>query len=613
VTPTPTAYERKLVEKAFQVDLRGVVDLLSHHLYSSPRVYVRELLQNSVDAVTARRGHNPDAPAQVDIEPPEVTGDGTLRVHDTGIGLTEDEVHVLLATIGRTSKRDDLGFARHEFLGQFGIGLLSCFLVADEVRVLTRSAREPDAPTVQWRGYADGRYRVLPADEPRAEPGTTVSLVPRPGCEHWLTGPTVTELARLYGSLLPLDVRVAGTRTTVPTPPWLESHSSPDARREALDSFALNVLGVRPFDVVDLNVPEAGLTGVAFVLPVPANPASRAAHRVYLKRMLLAEGTEGLLPDWAFFARCVVDATELRPTASREALYEDDLLEATREALGEQLRDWLMRLATTDPGRMSEFLRIHQLGVKALALHDLGMLRLVYRWLPFETSTGTMTLGEFRRQHDTLRYTHTVDEFRQLSAVAAAQGVGLVNGGYTYDSEILSRLPQVDPDLGVSVLDPSELATHFDVIDPEVELRLRPFLMAARERMDRLGCEVTIRAYDPPSLPALYLVDRDGAHQAELRATREVADELWSDVLSAFDSGPLTARPQLVLNHRNPLVRRVSALPDRSLAGLAVEALYGQALLLGHHPLRPADTALLNRSFLGLLDWAVHDPDGGDR
>lgn len=612
-TLTRTGYGRMLVEKAFQVDLRGVVDLLSHHLYTSPRVYLRELLQNAVDAVTARRELDLEAPAQAEIEPPEVTGDGALRIRDTGIGLTEDEVHTLLATIGRSSKRDDLGYARHEFLGQFGIGLLSCFLVADEVRVLTRSARQPDAPTVEWRGYADGRYQVRPADEHRSEPGTTVVLVPRPGCEQWFTGPTVTELARLYGSLLPLDVRVAGTRTTVPAPPWLASHATPEARREALDSYAFDVLGIRPFDIIDLNVPEAGLTGVGFVLPVPANPAGRTAHRIYLKRMLLAEAAEGLLPEWAFFTRCVVDASELRPTANREALYEDDLLDATREALGDQLRDWLMRLATTDQGRMRQFLAIHQLGVKALALHDLGMLRLVYRWLPFETSGGTMTVAEFRRRHKEIRYTHTVDEFRQLSAVAAAQGVGLVNGGYTYDSEILARLPQMDPDLAVSALDPSELATHFDVVDPAAELGLRPFLSAARERLDRLGCEVTIRSYDPPSLPALYLLDREAAHQAELRATREVADELWTDVLSAFDTGSGLTRPQLVLNHRNPLVRKVAVLPDPELAGLAVEALYGQALLLGHHPLRPADTALLNRSFLGLLDWAVHDTDGGFR
>ncbi|MGH3656115.1 MAG: HSP90 family protein [Micromonosporaceae bacterium] len=616
------------MDKAFQVDLRGVVDLLSHHLYSSPRVYVRELLQNAVDAITARRDADPEAPARALIEPPEVTGDGTLRIIDTGIGLTEEEVHVLLATIGRSSKRDDFGFARHEFLGQFGIGLLSCFLVADEVRVVTRSAREPDAPTVEWRGYADGRYRVALAETPRDEPGTTVTLQARPGCDQWLTGPTVTKLAELYGSLLPINVTVASTpaptsgtasssgtasaggrRVTIPAPPWLATYRDPEARREALTAYAREVFGVAPFDIVDLHVPEAGLTGVAFILPVAANPASRGTHRIYLKRMLLAEGAEGLLPEWAFFARCIVDSDELRPTASREALYEDDLLDSTREALGERLRDWLMDLATTSPPRMREFLRVHQLGVKALSLYDLGMLRLVYRWLPFETSAGSMTLTEFRRQHPTIRYTQTVDEFRQLSAVAAAQGVGLVNGGYTYDSEILSRLPELDPEIAVSVLDPTDLATHFDLLDPETELALRPFLAAAGARLDRLGCDVTIRAYDPPSLPALYLLDREAAHQAELRSTREVADELWSDVLSAFDTDAAPVRPQLVLNHRNPLVRRISALADKSLGGLSVEALYGQALLLGHHPLRAADTALLNRSFLGLLDWAVHDTD----
>ncbi len=102
----------------------------------------------------------------------------------------------------------------------------------------------------------------------------------------------------------------------------------------------------------------------------------------------------------------------------------------------------------------------------------------------------------------------------------------------------------------------------------------------------------------------LYLVDRAAAFQSELRATRDRVDELWAGVLSAFDK-PVEDRPQLVLNHRNPLVRRMVGLTDPDLIRLAVEALYGQALLLGYHPIRPADAALLNRSFLGLLDQAV--------
>jgi len=580
------------VNRTFQVDLRGVVDLLSHHLYASPRVYVRELLQNAVDAITARRVTEPGAPARIEIEP----GREALRVADTGIGLTEDQVHELLATIGRSSKRDELGFARHEFLGQFGIGLLSCFLVADEIRVVTRAA---GAPTVRWTGYSDGRYRVEPAADERPQVGTTVTLVPRRDAERWLAEETVVDLARLYGGLLPVEVRVGQTVVTEGPPPWLGTH------RSNLVEYAQSTLGFTPFDVVDLAVPEAGLTGVAFVLPAPANPAVRSVHRVYLKRMLLAESAEGLLPDWAFFARCVVDTTELRPTASREALYEDSLLEATREALGDQLRGWLVGLARRDPERLGQFLSIHHLGVKALALHDDEMLRLVEAWWPVETNNGRMTLADFRTRYGLVRYTSTVDEFRQLAAVAAAQDVAVVNGGYTYDSEIIERLPGVDRSILIERLEPSDLTTRFDTLDPGVELGLRPFLSAAQRALDRMGCEVVLRAYDPSTLPAMYLVDRSAMFAEQLRATRERVDETWAGVLDALADPAADQRPQLVLNYRNPLVRRITVLSDPSLVGLAVEALYGQALLLGYHPIRPADAALLNSSFLGLLNRAV--------
>jgi molecular chaperone HtpG len=590
------------MDKIFQVDLRGIVDLLSHHLYSSPRVYVRELLQNAVDAITARRAADPSSTSptglpDVYFEPPEQTGDGTLRVHDTGIGLTEAQVHQLLATIGGSSKRDDLGFARHEFLGQFGIGLLSCFLVADEIQVLTRAAGQP---TVAWTGYSDGRYAVsLPAQQ-RAEIGTTVTLRPRHGTEQWLAAPTVTELVQLYGSVLPVTVRVGGRSGLTGPPPW----AAPDRDRAARD-YARQAYGFDPFEVIELRVPGAGLTGVAYVLPAPANPASRAGHRVYLKRMLLSESAEGLLPDWAFFARCVVDATELRPTASREALYEDGLLDETREALGDQLRGWLVRLAAREPARLAEFLGIHNLGVKALALHDDEMLRLVDTWWPMETNLGRMPLAEFRERYGVLRYTPALDQFRQLAAVAAAQNVAMINGGYTYDAEIIERLALVDPSITVERLDPTDLAATFEALDPGVELGLRPFLATAQRALDPLGCEVVLRAFEPARLAALYLVDRAVSFHNELRATKERVDPLWADVLSALDRDSRDLRPQLVLNYRNPLVRRITVLPDPGLVGMAVEALYGQSLLLGYHPIRPADAALLNRSFLGLLDRAV--------
>ena len=589
----------------FQVDLRGVVDLLSHHLYASPRVYVRELLQNAVDAISARRAVDPAAPANIRIEPAEVTGDGTLRISDTGIGLTTAQVHELLATIGRSSKRDELGFARHDFLGQFGIGLLSCFLVADEIRVETAAH---GAETVRWVGYADGRYSVEPAPAPRTEVGTTVTLVPRRDADRWLTAGTVTDLARLYGSMLPFSIVVGDTEVAGGTIPWAPAGSAvggSPGRRAALVEYARETFGFTPFDVVDLDIPAAGLTGVAFVLPTPANPAARAGHRVYLKRMLLAEGAEDLLPNWAFFARCVIDTTELRPTASREALYEDALLTATRDALGEQLRGWLVRLANRDPRRLISFLNVHHLGVKALALHDEEMLRLVEQWWPMETNIGRMTLAEFRSRHGLIRYTTQHDEFRQIAAVAAAQDLPLVNAGFAYDTEIVERLPTIEKGLLIERLEPSDLTTRFHCVDPGVELALRPFLASAQRVVDRLGCEVVLRAFDPAGLPSLYLVNRSAAFTSELQMTKERVDDVWADVLEALSATSVDDRPQLVLNHRNSLVRRVVELGDETLISLSVEALYGQALLLGHHPIRPADAALLNSSFLGLLNRAV--------
>jgi molecular chaperone HtpG len=600
---------RSLAAANFKVDLRGVVDLLARHLYSGPDVYLRELLQNAVDALTARRMLQPDVTGSVVIEPLGVVEPGVFRVHDDGIGLTLDEVETFLATIGRSSKRDQLDMARTEFLGRFGIGLLSAFLVSDEIRLLTRSARTPDAPTIEWRATSEGQYttQVL-GTAGRAEPGTTVELRAAPDRAQWLGADQVAELAATYGALLPFQVTVkapGGGQVQVTRPvPWRAEHPSPLARRAALLAFGHETFGFLPFDVLDLSVPEAGLDGVGYVLGEAVPPTQKATHRVWLKGMLLGERVEGLLPEWAYFLRAAVDTTQLRPTASREALYSDELLALVRDDLGRQVREWLRTLVATQPDRATAFLRLHALGVKAMALHDDAMLELVLPWLPFETTLGHVSLAEFRRTHPVVRYSVTVDEFRRVAAVAAAQGLGVVNGGYTYDTELLQRIGSVLADWTVAPLDATVVEAYLDQVPREQELRWQAVLTAARVALDPLECGVELRAFDPVTLPALYLDDRDAAHERERNAEARQADELWASILEGFGQAQ-APRARLVLNSRNPLVGRLRELADAELLGLAVESLYVQALLLAHRPLRPADAALLNRSYLALLDRAV--------
>ncbi|MGM1062725.1 HSP90 family protein [Saccharothrix sp. Mg75] len=578
----------------FGVDLRGIIDLLSHHLYSGPRVYARELLQNAVDAITARRALQPDAPGEVVIEPVGSPG-GTFRISDTGIGLTEHEVHDLLSTLGRTSKRDDLGFARQGFLGQFGVGLLSAFLVAERVNLTTRSAR--GGPAVRWTADASGAYEVTAAE--RAEVGTTIELVPHRDAEHWLEHDVVKALVTEYGELLPVTVRVGGEVVTHDELPWTGD--------DAL-AYGERVLGVRPFDAIPVEVPTVGLRGVAYVLPGGVHPGARQSHRVYLKRMLVGDSIEGLLPEWAYFVRCAVDSTSLRPTASRESLYQDETLLAVREELGRQVRDWLVRLDATDPDRTRALLDAHHLGIKSLARADDEMLRLVERWLPFETTDGPQSLRQFRRRHGTVAHVPDVDEFRQLAPVAHAQGMGLVNAGYAYDAEIMDRLVALDGPAAARRVAPSEVLAALGDPEPELERALRERLVLAKDVLERHDCEAVPRDFDPGTLPALLVTNAEAERRRDAQQAGEQADPLWAELLgSLVESSSSDAAQRLVLNCRNPLVRRLARLTDAALVELTMESLYVHALLQARRPMRPKDTAALNRSFLELLDRAVGD------
>ncbi len=577
----------------FGVDLRGIIDLLSHHLYSSPRVYARELLQNAVDAITARRALHPDAPGEVVIEPIDSGTGGTLRISDTGIGLTEREVHDLLSTLGRTSKRDELGFARQGFLGQFGVGLLSAFLVSERIRLVSRSAK--GGPAVRWTADSAGNYEVEVDETARGEIGTTIELVPNRDSEHWLERDVVRALVVEYGELLPVRVTVAGEVVTGDKLPWVDDPVG----------YGERVLGIRPFDAIPVEVPTVGLTGVAYVLPRGVHPGARQSHRVYLKRMLVGDTIEGLLPEWAYFIRCVVDSSALRPTASRESLYQDETLLAVREELGRQVRDWLVRLDATDPDRTSALLDAHHLGIKSLARVDDEMLRLVERWLPFETTDGAQSLRQFKRRHGALAYVPDVDEFRQLAPVAHAQGMGLLNAGYAYDLEIMDRLVALDGPASARRVAPHEVLAALGDPEPDVERALRDRLALAKDVLERHDCEAVPRDFDPGTLPALLVTNVEGERRRDVEQAGEQADPLWAELLGSLVSGESDAAQRLVLNCRNPLVRRLAGLNDSALVELTVESLYVHALMQARRPMRPKDTAALNRSFLELLDRAV--------
>ena len=140
----------------FKVNLGGMIDILSNHLYSSPNVFVRELLQNGTDAISARIDTDKHFNAKNAVLEIEVTEGEKIVFRDSGTGLNEEEIHRFLSVIGQSSKYDiENSRSNGDYIGRFGIGLLSCFMVTDSIIVRTSSYKTP-GKTLEWRGLSDG-------------------------------------------------------------------------------------------------------------------------------------------------------------------------------------------------------------------------------------------------------------------------------------------------------------------------------------------------------------------------------------------------------------------------------------------------------------------------
>lgn len=599
----------------FQVNLGGIIDLLSNHTYSSPDVYIRELLQNGVDAIVARNYLEPEHRGEIKIElsSQDSEAGSFLLFRDNGIGLTEDEIHLFLATIGETSKRDGWSLQPTDFLGQFGIGLLTCFVVSDEIVVVTRSAKD-SSKTIEWRGRADGTYS-LKAREEDIEPGTEVRLHCKSGREDYFVAQTVYRLARHYGGLLPFPIEFTDKHGTILVneawPPWKETHIDPVYERYLYLEYGRATFAIDFFDYVPLRSAVGDVEGVAFVLPFSPSLATRKTHRVYLKNMLLSEQTEGLLPDWAFFVKCVVNANDLRPTASRESFYEDEKLAATREALGQQLRQYVIHLAEQNPQRLQKLIRLHLLSIKALAVDDEAFFRIFVNWLPFETNMGTMTLTEYMKNNEVVRFVTDLDQFRQTARIAASQSLCVINAAYTYDAELIQKLPDIFRNVRLAIVDSHSLTHSFEYLTLAEQDAVSGFMEIANQVLEPFKCTAEIRAFSPGELPALYNASSEAQLRRSIATTKEITDSFWAELLDEVDGGlDQDAFAQLCFNYRNPVVYKIARMRDETLLRLSIQMLYVQAILLSHRPLNAKEMAVLNDGLLGFIDWGADAVEG---
>ena len=589
----------------FSVDLHGMVELLSNHLYSGPQVFVRELLQNGVDAVTARQDREPGHAGSVRFQLHQVGGRPAITVTDQGLGLTRSEAQTFMSVIGRSSKRDEIGMARESLIGQFGVGILSCFTVSETITVTSRSATGGASPII-WEGHADGTWSV--GDGTDHAVGASVTLIARPGDEAFFEPRFVLTHLRMYGEMLDHKIWFEDQGQT----PVLISRdptilARPERAPAEVRQLAVDLLDINPLDAFPIASAVGQAHGIAYVLPHEPAPNAVRADRIYVKGMLVSEATDRLLPDWAFFVRCIVSSDGLKPTASREELHLDETLTATRAELGASVRAHLIEMATRDPDRLIRILGVHSQSMKALAIHDPEFLKLVVDWLPIVTAEGSMTFGEFRRRHPVAAFTRTVDEFRQLAPLATAQGIGLISGGYVHDVELITAAARELDDFSAQAVQVEDLFSGFGELTPDQAATMQPLIDTVQERIGGFNVDLAVRRFEPFETPALIVMDDTAFRNRSLQRQREQSGSLFAGIVEAASSGDAAvARPLFCLNVENPIVQRLGDMThDAELVTNATEFLYLQALLMGHHPLQVEEAALLNTSLRAILDRAI--------
>lgn len=583
----------------FQVNLGGMLDILSNHLYKSPDVFIRELLQNGVDAITMRQKRQPEWNGGV-ITITVVPG-RSIEFSDNGSGLTENEIHRFLAVIGQSSKTQLVnGEIPEDYIGRFGIGLLSCFMVSDSIVVYT--IPEDGSPANVWTGLPDGTYTLEPldldyrTDNTNRTAGTTVVLKAKKGEEHYFQREKVAELVRYYGLALPMPIYMSGIPEKLNNVP---SNFSGIERRQLL-SFGNWLFDEEFLDAIPVQTPH--LSGIAYILSYRTDSSIKSGHRIYLKQMLLTEEGNTLLPSWAFFLRCFLNTRNLRPTASREDFYEDKELAAAKSEFEETIRNYLEKLAKENPDRLSNIVNTHVQAIKSMAVWDDRMFRLFIDYLPFETSEGTCT-GIFLKHAGEAEWISSVPRFQQLKPIFMAQGRLLICTGYTNDEELIRKLANMFS-LPLQPFQEGSIAVVLKELHSFEYQRTEFFSTAASHAIREFDCKAEIRRFLPMDLPVLYSMSDEVQFLRQLQSARENTSNIFSDALSSLinsvEEKPLAT---LYLNLNSPLIQHLAGITDETLLESVARVLYVQALLAGGHPLRSGELKVLNKELLNLIEY----------
>ncbi|WP_299342712.1 molecular chaperone HtpG [uncultured Pseudoxanthomonas sp.] len=361
----------------FQTEVKQLLQLMIHSLYSNKEIFLRELVSNAADAADKLRFEALKDPKLLEEDPTlriRVGFDATARtvtIDDNGIGMSREEAIAHLGTIAKSGTGEFLhalsGDQKKDanLIGQFGVGFYSAFIVADRVDVLSRRAGLPANEGVHWSSAGEGDFEVATVDKP--ERGTRIVLHLKDGEEGFADGWKLRGIIKKYSDHvgLPIEMPKEQHGDEAPAPPAWEAVNKASAlwtraKSEIKDEEYAEFYKHIAHDFTDpaawAHNKVEGKLEYTSLLYVPGRAPFDLYHRdgakglkLYVQRVFIMDQAEQFLPLYLRFLRGVVDSSDLSLNVSREILQSGPVVDSMRSALTKRALDMLEKLATDKP------------------------------------------------------------------------------------------------------------------------------------------------------------------------------------------------------------------------------------------------------------------------
>lgn len=369
----------------FQTEVKQLLHLMIHSLYSNKEIFLRELISNASDAVDKLRFEALAKPelleggADLKIRVSFDKDAKTVTLEDNGIGMNRDDVITHLGTIAKSGTADFMknlsGDQKKDshLIGQFGVGFYSAFIVADQVEVFSRRAGTPASEGVHWSSKGEGEFEVATVD--KAERGTRIVLHLKSGEEEFADGYRLRNIVKKYSDHIALPIELPKEQSAA------EGEETPALEWETVNRAS--ALWTRPrTEIKDEEYQEfykhvghdfenplswshnkvEGKLEYTSLLYVPARAPfdlyQREAPRglkLYVQRVFVMDQAESFLPLYLRFIKGVVDSNDLSLNVSREILQKDPIIDSMKSALTKRVLDMLEKLAKNEPEQYKGF------------------------------------------------------------------------------------------------------------------------------------------------------------------------------------------------------------------------------------------------------------------